>query len=221
MFIWSTTFGDGRTKFEKAIEDRKFQQSVTQFARDSGDAVRLIEAAVSAAPGGVAALLAALVARRLGYGAIAVGEGLAGLPGLASLAAVGAFGAAVMPQPLNAGEDERARQRKFGQSSSVGPRTQTPSSAGSMTTPGTRTDIQTTARTPAGETPILGDATHHPARYQGTLSVDGQTFDYASGSWNRGRGSSPFGEHPITGFDPTALHGRGGGAFRTKDVYDP
>jgi hypothetical protein len=69
--------------------------------------------------------------------------------------------------------------------------------------------------------PPLGDATHHPARYQGTLSVDGQTFDYASGSWNRGRGSSPFGEHPITNFDPSAMHGRGGGAFRTQDVYDP
>jgi hypothetical protein len=62
---------------------------------------------------------------------------------------------------------------------------------------------------------------HHPRRYQGHMKVGDQTFDYASGSENRGRGSSPFRDHPITEFDPSAMHGRGGGAFRTRDVFDP
>ena len=62
---------------------------------------------------------------------------------------------------------------------------------------------------------------HHPRRYQGQIRVGNQYFDYASGSNRRGRGSSPFGAHPITMFDPSAMHGRGGGAFRTRDVYDP
>ena len=53
------------------------------------------------------------------------------------------------------------------------------------------------------------------------MRIGDETFDYASGSENRGRGSSPFGSHPITGFDRSALGGRGGGAFRTRDMYDP
>jgi hypothetical protein len=69
--------------------------------------------------------------------------------------------------------------------------------------------------------PLSGSATPHPRRYQGQMKIGDETFDYASGSGRMGRGSSPFGSHPITGFDPSALHGRGGGAFRTRDVYDP
>jgi len=68
---------------------------------------------------------------------------------------------------------------------------------------------------------LSGSATPHPARYQGKMKIGDETFDYASGSGRMGRGSSPFGSHPIMGFDRSALGGRGGGAFRTRDVYDP
>ncbi len=69
--------------------------------------------------------------------------------------------------------------------------------------------------------PVYGQGplspSNHPGRYEGHIHVGNEVFDYASGG--RGAGSSPPGDHPITGYDPSALHGRG--AFRTTDVFDP
>jgi hypothetical protein len=61
----------------------------------------------------------------------------------------------------------------------------------------------------------------HPRFYGGTLAAGGQTFHYGTGSPYGGRGSSAYGDHPITGWDPAAHHGVGGGAFRIADQNDP
>ena len=70
--------------------------------------------------------------------------------------------------------------------------------------------------------PADGDSTvKHPPYYHGTMQIGDQTFHYGTGSPDRGRGSSAFGDHPITGWDPAAHHGVGGGAFRIEDQNDP
>jgi len=114
---WIDTLGAGIDKLVDAIGEKSFQQNVSKFVRDSGDAVRLVESAIAAAPGGVAALIGMYLAGKLGgRTAVAFGEALGAVSGLGlgTVAAVGALGATVYPQPLNADEDERARQQKFG-----------------------------------------------------------------------------------------------------------
>ena len=232
---WIDSLGKGLGEFDKAVGSKSFLDGADRIARDTTAIIRAVERLTTLSfKDVVAGMRSGMdasrkdIEQRYGKDWTAV-SGLPWLQGAKpadpssysiSKTKVGEepqTGAAQEGTPWNhqlpPGPSGQAIQRGTGASP--------PAARGGTTTPGTRTDIQSTARTPEGETPVLGDATHHPARYQGTLSVDGQTFDYATGSSNRGRGSSPFGEHPITSFDPSAMHGRGGGAFRTKDVYDP
>ena len=77
---------------------------------------RLLEAIVALYPRGLAVAFGIGAAGRYGgAAAVGIGEGLAAIPGLGTVAGVGALGATVMPMPLNAGEDERARQQKYNQ----------------------------------------------------------------------------------------------------------
>jgi hypothetical protein len=188
------SLSSGIDKFAKAIEDKTFQQRVSEFVRDSGDAVKLIETMIASAPGGISALIGILIAARYGAGAaVAIGEGM-GRSGLAS--AVATAGARVVPglaagaaiagvtgvagaTPLNAGEDEAARQKKYGQGSR-GAGASPPASRGGTTTPGTRTDIQSTARTPAGGTPS-SELMATPGRHPDVADVDPRLREILAG----------------------------------------
>jgi hypothetical protein len=51
------------------------------------------------------------------------------------------------------------------------------------------------------------------------MMIGGNQFSFVTGG--RGRGSSPPGDHLITGYRTDGIFARKGGAFRVADVYDP
>jgi hypothetical protein len=219
---WIKGLGHGLHNFADMLGSGAAQKKAADLGRDVADVVKLFDAIVAKFPTALAIATGAGAANLFKGTAAAIGEGLAAVPGLGAAAAAGALGATVYPQPLNEGEDERARQRRFHQGGQGPPMPPGVFPEKVPAKPGSLSDKPSIWLGRAD----TGDATgwaklHHPRRYQGHMKIGDQTFDYASGSENRGRGSSPFGDHPITGFDPSALGGRGGGAFRTKDVYDP
>jgi hypothetical protein len=59
----------------------------------------------------------------------------------------------------------------------------------------------------------------HPGEYGGAMMIGGNQFSSVTG--RRGRGSSPPGDHLITGYRTDGIFARKGGAFRVADVYDP
>lgn len=60
---------------------------------------------------------------------------------------------------------------------------------------------------------------NHPGEYGGAMVIGGDQFSFVTGG--RGSGSSPPGDHLITGFRTDGIFARKGGAFRVADVYDP
>lgn len=60
---------------------------------------------------------------------------------------------------------------------------------------------------------------NHPGEYGGALTVGDQQFSFVTGGG--GRGSSPPGDHEITGYRTSGAFAGKGGAFTVADVYDP
>jgi hypothetical protein len=139
------------------------RKRMIKFGEDSvaaGIAVELIAKVIAGAMGvaavaGVvgAARAAGAGVMRAGAAALAPVAGFVGTvaPGLAAGAAGAVAAGVVTATPLNAGEDERARQKKYNQAPR-GTGASLPAARGGTTTPGTRTDQQTTGRHPGGLT---------------------------------------------------------------------
>ena len=93
------------------MEDKGFRDNVRTFGKDAVAAGILIE--------GLAKAIGGAVGVSSVYGAWKIiGGALSWIP---TAAAIGALGATIMPQPLNEGEYERARQKRFHQGSSGPP----------------------------------------------------------------------------------------------------
>jgi hypothetical protein len=112
---WIKGLGRGIRNFADTLGSGTIQANASKLGQDIADVVKLLDVIIAKAPGGLAVLLGIGVGARLGGAAAAIGGGLAAIPGVGAAAAAGALGATVMPQPLNAGEDERARQEKYKQ----------------------------------------------------------------------------------------------------------
>jgi hypothetical protein len=107
---------DRLESFNAALGSKDFMTNVDKFSNDCATVVRIVEKLGSS--GSLGAIIGtALAARFAGPGAVRVGAGLAGAVSGAALAGAGALaagGLAVTTSPLNAGEDELARQRRRG-----------------------------------------------------------------------------------------------------------
>jgi hypothetical protein len=217
---WIKGLGKGLQNFADTLGTNAFQAKASKLGQDVADVVKLFDAIIAKYPTALAIATGSAGANLFRGTAAAIGGGLARSGAVGSLgagaAAAGALGATVYPQPLNEGEDKRARQRRFHQGSGGPPMPPGVFPERVPAKPGSLSDRSAIWLDSSAMVRI-----HHPRRYQGHMKVGDRTFDYASGSENRGRGSSPFRDHPITEFDPSAMHGRGGGAFRARDVFDP
>lgn len=236
---WIGDLGRGVKEFANYLGSDAARSKVTEVGKAIHDIVDMFDdALIAKAPNAAALVGIALAARFGGSAAVATGtaaarSGIVGTLGRAAgvvlgpVGVVAAGGLAATASPTNESITELERQRRFHQGrpqpTPLGgredERTRQEHEGGKQEpTRGPATQREKSER-PSWETPWNREV--HPLRYQGKLRVGDETFDYASGSERMGRGSSPFGEHPITSFDTHALGGRGGGAFRTEDVYDP
>lgn len=213
------------------------QGKVAEIGKDISAILKWIDAIVAKAPNTLAVATGIGVGARFGGTAVAAGTALARSRVAGAVVRAGASAAgyvagevAASPgalavggllattTPLNKGEDEQARQRRFHEGRFAPEHMKQRHKFGHP---------HHAAFKPGAAVPVTAEPgspwnrISHPRRYQGQMTIGTESFDYASGSESRGRGSSPFGDHQITYFDPSAMHGRGGGAFRTQDVYDP
>jgi hypothetical protein len=223
---WLKGFGSGIKRFADELGSGDLQKKAADIGRDIDAIIQLIEATSRNFPLGAGIAVGTL----LRGAATGVAGAIAGVPGAGAAVAVG--GTAWLMNKLMPQHPELLRRSQEYENAGGSPASPHPTMtrAHQESRERTRKIFGHPHREPQNWTPDSGrpapqgtpwNRIYHPRRYQGKMTIDGQSFDYASGSENRGRGSSPFGDHPITMFDPAAMHGRGGGAFRTADVVDP
>jgi hypothetical protein len=118
---WIKGLGKGLQNFADTLGTNAFQAKASKLGQDVADVVKLFDAIIAKYPTALAIATGSAGANLFRGTAAAIGGGLARSGAVGSLgagaAAAGALGATVYPQPLNEGEDERARQRRFHQGS--------------------------------------------------------------------------------------------------------